>query len=78
MTKRYPVFLCEPHTAGGITTWSFWCPLCRRKHTHGAGPGHRVAHCHSDVGRRAWPDGYLLKLDPKHRHAPRSQRSRKQ
>jgi hypothetical protein len=69
--KRRPVLLCEPHTTEGITTWSFWCPLCTRKHTHGAGPGHRVAHCHSAEAREMWPDGYFLKLDPKHHQRDR-------
>ena len=25
--------------------WRAWCPHCRRYHFHGAGPGHRAAHC---------------------------------
>ncbi len=25
--------------------WRFTCPHCRTVHLHGAGPGHRVAHC---------------------------------
>ena len=29
-------------------SWSFRCPHCNEVHTHGAGAGHRVAHCHPD------------------------------
>lgn len=36
-----------------------WCEPCRRWHTHGAVPGHRVAHC---VGGTAYPVGYFLRL----------------
>jgi len=25
--------------------WAINCPYCSQQHTHGAGPGHRVAHC---------------------------------
>jgi hypothetical protein len=31
--------------------WVMWCEDCRRWHYHGAGPGHRVAHCHSRASR---------------------------
>jgi hypothetical protein len=43
----------------GITTWVIDCPHCGREHTHGAGAGHRVAHCLGGRGyyltRRGWP-----------------------
>jgi hypothetical protein len=26
-------------------TWKVWCDWCDRWHTHGAGEGHRCAHC---------------------------------
>jgi hypothetical protein len=47
-TKKLPVVLCEvvePMRPGEVRLWQFWCPFCRRHHTHGDGPGHRVAHC---------------------------------
>ena len=31
-----------------------YCPRCRKWHVHGAGLGHRVAHCHNEP-----PDGFL-------------------
>lgn len=47
-----------PHTIrhrAGVTTWTIDCPHCGREHTHGAGPGHVVAHC------RTGPNpGYVL------------------
>lgn len=48
-----PVFRC----ATGTRTWSFWCPHCRAQHTHGAGAGHRVAHCASGPYKAR---GYVL------------------
>jgi hypothetical protein len=36
-----PVILCEAHEG----EWRFFCPYCRRWHTHSPEPGHRVAHC---------------------------------
>jgi hypothetical protein len=44
---------------GGVTTWVIDCPHCGEEHTHGAGAGHRVAHCLGGRGyyltRRGWP-----------------------
>lgn len=37
-----------------------WCCWCRRFHYHGAGEGHRVAHC--GEGSPFRDGGYLLKL----------------
>lgn len=37
----------------------FWCVHCRRWHTHGAGDGHRVAHCKD--GAPYTRGGYVLK-----------------
>lgn len=50
-----PVFLCKP----GALTWSFRCPYCCTVHTHGAGAGHRVAHC---AGGPYKARGYVLAL----------------
>lgn len=41
----FPVFRCRESGFGSEATWHFWCPYCRKEHTHGAGAGHRVAHC---------------------------------
>ncbi|HEV6968101.1 hypothetical protein [Roseateles sp.] len=48
-----PVFACKT----GSHTWTFWCPHCRIEHTHGAGAGHRVAHCASGPYKAR---GYVL------------------
>lgn len=43
-----PVFLCDVHPPskrGGSATYSFDCPYCLVRHTHGAEDGHRRAHC---------------------------------
>jgi hypothetical protein len=61
---KVPVVLCKPINFGEGARWRFWCPFCRKYHTHGAAPGHRVAHCHTEEGYAAWPEGYELRLDP--------------
>jgi hypothetical protein len=48
MTGKPPVFLCEPSGPGQSATWRFWCPLCRKYHTHGGHAGHRAPHCHTE------------------------------
>jgi hypothetical protein len=35
----------QPRRASDYVTWRFWCDHCQRSHIHGAGAGHRVAHC---------------------------------
>jgi hypothetical protein len=30
---------------GGMKFWRVWCCHCDRWHDHGAGNGHRIAHC---------------------------------
>lgn len=49
-------------TFDGIRTWVIDCPYCGCEHTHGANPGHRVAHCHGDHRRRnpGYIRGYVL------------------
>ena len=62
-TVEPPTVLCEeiePSRPGGVRTWRFWCQYCRRYHTHGAMPGHRVAHC-SDERSPFYERGYILK-----------------
>ena len=35
-----------------------WCADCLRYHFHGAGPGHRVSHCHDTPVRRSYESRY--------------------
>jgi hypothetical protein len=66
---KLPVVLCEkvaPSRPGEVWTWKFWCPFCARYHTHGAGYGHRVAHC-GDHRSPFYETGYVLKLDRRRR-----------
>jgi hypothetical protein len=67
--NRPPVVLCDVHPpkkAGDAEIWSFWCPYCRKVHTHGGGKdgevggGHRVAHCWKQDSPY-WVTGYILK-----------------
>lgn len=55
-TDDLPVFRCTT----GTRTWSLYCPHCRIQHTHGAGEGHRVAHCASGPYKVR---GYVLAAD---------------
>ncbi len=76
MKPALPIFLCEP-TDDGVQ-WRFWCPFCAAWHYHGAGPGHRGAHCltnqmQGNGGSSEKPTnspfkatGYVLKLDPRY------------
>jgi hypothetical protein len=62
--QELPVMLCEevpPTRRGAVTTWRFWCDYCRRWHSHGAGEGHRVAHCINQESPYL-NGGYVLKL----------------
>jgi hypothetical protein len=42
MVNDAPTLRATPDGDGG---WRVWCPHCRRDHIHGAGEGHRAAHC---------------------------------
>lgn len=47
------------------TTFTMWCDDCRAYHSHGAAPGHRLAHCHDLPKRpasrsRYYDTGYVL------------------
>jgi len=46
---------CEP---GNVNRWRIWCDKCRCYHGHGAGEGHRVAHCVDGYS------GYYISLNP--------------
>jgi hypothetical protein len=55
-----PTFSCtEQRTRSGVLIWSFDCPHCRKRHIHGAVPGHRAAHCHRPNSPFA-AGGYVL------------------
>lgn len=43
--KEYPVIKALPHPELH-GAFMFWCPFCKKWHTHGIGEGHRCAHCH--------------------------------
>ena len=45
----------------GIRVWRVWCKHCRRWHEHGAGEGHRIAHC-EDQNSAYRLDRYNLSL----------------
>lgn len=67
MKSKYPIVLCRevpPSHPRGVKTWEFWCPFCSRYHTHGAEPGHRVAHC-GDESSPFYEKGYVLKKEAK-------------
>ena len=63
-----PLFECVERIAGdGTPIWVFWCPYCKKEHTHSASPGHRAAHCHYSSPLRDL--GYTLRKAPKVRAA---------
>jgi hypothetical protein len=43
----------------------FWCPHCRAKHYHGAGDGHRTAHCTNSNSPYRKTGYYVVHKDPK-------------
>jgi hypothetical protein len=64
--RKLPVVKCRVRKCSdGRTEWKFWCPFCRCEHTHGAGPGHRGAHCH-DAQSPFLDGGYILEKDDEH------------
>jgi len=64
--KSKPILLAhETRTGDGTLIWRAWCPFCCIYHTHGAGPGHRVAHCDSDGESPFRNGGYELRLEKK-------------
>lgn len=42
----------------GVRLWRVWCQHCQQWHHHGAGEGHRIAHCKGDSPYRE--HGYNL------------------
>lgn len=68
MTKRLPVVLCDRDGS----TWRFWCPFCRVEHVHGAGAGHRAAHCFASASPFN-ETGYILKKRPANKHRSAAQ-----
>jgi hypothetical protein len=43
----------------GVKVWRVWCRFCVCWHDHGAGEGHRIAHC-ADPGSPYNREGYNL------------------
>lgn len=65
------LYYCDPGTFhAGYQSWRFYCRFCDTHHTHGAYPGHRVAHCTTEAGKAAHEDGYILALHPRHKVQP--------
>jgi len=59
MKDETPTIECRDIGRG---QWAFYCQYCGTDHVHGAGEGHRVAHCHnSDSPCRK--TGYYIKLE---------------
>ena len=40
-----PTLAAEEAMLDGVKHWRVWCKYCDDWHYHGAGAGHRVAHC---------------------------------
>lgn len=59
--RPIPTIICERTPLGNFR---FWCRHCRGYHLHGGGDGggHRVSHCWSKAGQRAYPNGYYVVL----------------
>lgn len=60
---EYPVVECKEYNHG--LQWRFYCRYCRTYHIHGAGEGHRVAHCHGNDTSPYYKTGYYLRLKRK-------------
>jgi hypothetical protein len=72
--ELFPVMYCrEEKLPRGTRVWTFWCPHCRRRHTHSAEPGHRVAHC--DLKSPFYERGYVLAFDPRRAGNPKRHRA---
>ncbi len=46
--KRSDIPRLDAYDIGDGVHWIVWCVHCLRWHFHGAGSGHRVAHCFSE------------------------------
>lgn len=55
-----PVLPAYAVSHNGALRWWVWCNACRDWHTHGAGEGHREAHCSGET--RYSRTGYNLAL----------------
>jgi len=54
-----PVLPAYEAVIRGSTRWLIWCKYCQTWHRHGAGEGHREAHC-NDSSSPYWKTGYNL------------------
>jgi hypothetical protein len=62
--SEIPTVYCEeikPRRPQDCETWRFWCDHCNKWHSHGAGAGHRLAHCHKP-GSPYERTGYFIEL----------------
>jgi hypothetical protein len=65
MTARHPsvtssgIPVLPALPAHGGCCLRVWCCHCKCWHQHGAGPGHRVAHCHTEASPYH-ETGYIL------------------
>ena len=53
-----PTVYAKKEIRNGVNLFTFDCPKCGKKHTHGYSEGHRVSHC-EDIN--LWKNGYYLK-----------------
>lgn len=61
MTTETPIPTVKATATAGGSQWSIWCVYCDREHLHGAGSGHRVAHCTSPTSPYL-RTGYVIEL----------------
>jgi hypothetical protein len=54
-----PVLSAYETVVEEATLWAVWCKHCQAWHYHGAGEGHREAHCKSQESPY-WKSGYNL------------------
>lgn len=68
--ESVPTYQCEVIPGRETRTVRFFCPHCRRWHSHGwpydaeGDVGHRVEHCITEAGKAAHPRGYVLVARP--------------
>lgn len=58
--RRFPVIRCRLESfQRECDLFTFWCSYCGVEHTHGAGSGHRQAHCKNPASPYR-KGGYIL------------------
>ena len=56
--ENIPTVYAKKETRNGVNLFTFDCPNCGKKHTHGYSEGHRVSDCED---RNLLKNGYDLK-----------------